>query len=79
MGALPRVRVHVLGIRQKFTRAYRPQTNSRAERFIQSALREWAYGYAYANSEPRCATWPLWNHRARLRLLAHAPLDSVVA
>ncbi len=40
----------------------RLQTNSRVERFIQSALRESAYGYAYANSEPRCATWPLWNH-----------------
>ncbi|KAF7961633.1 integrase [Cupriavidus sp. UYMU48A] len=30
-----------LGIRHKFTRAYRPQTNGKAERFIQSALREW--------------------------------------
>jgi transposase InsO family protein len=28
-----------LGIRQKFTRAYRPQTTGKAERFIQSALR----------------------------------------
>ena len=33
-----------LGIRHKFTRVYRPQTNGKAERFIQSALREWAYG-----------------------------------
>ena len=33
-----------LGITHKFTRAYRPQTNGKAERFIQSALREWAYG-----------------------------------
>ncbi|PJK14795.1 hypothetical protein CO613_03695 [Lysobacteraceae bacterium NML07-0707] len=32
------------GIVQKFTRAYRPQSNGKAERFIQSALREWAYG-----------------------------------
>lgn len=30
-----------LGIAHKFTRAYRPQTNGKAERFIQSALREW--------------------------------------
>lgn len=29
-----------LGIRDKFTRAYRPPTNGKAERFIQSALRE---------------------------------------
>lgn len=36
-----------LGIRHKFTRAYRPQTNGKAERFIQSALSEWAYGCSY--------------------------------
>lgn len=40
----------------------RPQTNGKAERFIQSALREWAYGHAYANSEQRRAALPLWNH-----------------
>ncbi|MBN9342454.1 MAG: transposase [Comamonadaceae bacterium] len=51
-----------LGITQKFTRAYRPQTNGKAERFIQSALREWAYGHTYANSDQRRATLPLWNH-----------------
>ena len=41
------------GISQKFTRAYRPQTNGKAERFIQSALREWAYVRHYLNSEER--------------------------
>lgn len=51
-----------LGIKQKFTRAYRPQTNGKAERFIQSALREWAYGRPYATSEARCAALPVWNH-----------------
>ena len=51
-----------LGISQKFTRAFRPQTNGKAERFIQSALREWAYGRAYANSEERRAALPTWNH-----------------
>ena len=51
-----------LGITQKFTRAYRPQTNGKAERFIQSALREWAYGHTYANSEQRRAALPVWNH-----------------
>ena len=51
-----------LGIKQKFTRAYRPQTNGKAERFIQSALREWAYGRAYASSEVRRAALPAWNH-----------------
>ena len=51
-----------LGIAQKFTRAYRPQTNGKAERFIQSALREWAYGRSYENSEQRRAALPAWNH-----------------
>ena len=51
-----------LGIKQKFTRAYRPQTNGKAERFIQSALREWAYGRPYATSEARRSALPVWNH-----------------
>jgi transposase InsO family protein len=51
-----------LSIKQKFTRAYRPQTNGKAERFIQSALREWAYGRAYATSEVRRAALPVWTH-----------------
>ena len=51
-----------LGIKQKFTRAYRPQTNGKAERFIQSALREWAYGRAYVTSDARRAALPAWNH-----------------
>jgi transposase InsO family protein len=32
-----------LDIRHSFTRPYRPQTNGKAERFIQTCLREWAY------------------------------------
>ena len=51
-----------LRISQKFTRAYRPQTNGKAERFIQSALREWAYGRPYASSEQRRSLLPTWNH-----------------
>lgn len=51
-----------LKISQKFTRAYRPQTNGKAERFIQSALREWAYGHAYHHSDQRRAALPIWNH-----------------
>lgn len=50
------------GIAQKFTRAFRPQTNGKAERFIQSALREWAYGRAYGHSDERRAALPHWNH-----------------
>ena len=51
-----------LGIAQKFTRAYRPQTNGKAERFVQSVLREWAYGRTYANSDQRNRALPVWNH-----------------
>ena len=51
-----------LGITQKFTRAYRPQTNGKAERFIQSALREWAYGRIYETSDQRRSALPVWNH-----------------
>ena len=50
------------GISKKFTRPYRPQTNGKAERFIQSALREWAYGWAYANSDERARALPAWQH-----------------
>jgi transposase InsO family protein len=51
-----------LGIRHKFTRAYRPQTNGKAERFIQSALREWAYGFTYRNSAQRTEALDHWIH-----------------
>jgi len=45
------------------TRPYRPQTNGKAERFIQTALREWAYGRAYRHSRERLAHLPEWLHR----------------
>ena len=51
-----------LGIRHQFTRAYRPQTNGKAERFIQSALREWAYGFSYQNSQQRTEALDHWIH-----------------
>jgi transposase InsO family protein len=44
-----------LGLRQIFTRRYTPRTNGKAERFIQTALREWAYARAYHNSDQRSA------------------------
>ena len=51
-----------LGIVHRFTRAYRPQTNGKAERFIQSALREWAYGWTYQNSKQRTDALASWQH-----------------
>jgi transposase InsO family protein len=52
-----------LGIKHSFTRPYRPQTNGKAERFIQTALREWAYVRSYANHHERAKAWLPWLHR----------------
>ena len=38
-----------LGLRHIRTRPHRPRTNGKAERFIQTMLREWAYAVAYSN------------------------------
>lgn len=43
--------------------ASRPHADSQAERFIQTALREWAYAQAYQNSDQRTAELPNWLHR----------------
>jgi len=51
-----------LQIKHSFTRPYRPQTNGKAERFIQSAIREWAYGIPYNHSKERTAMLERWNH-----------------
>lgn len=44
------------------TRPYTPRTNGKAERFIQTALREWAYAYRYDSSEQRAAHLLPWLH-----------------
>ena len=51
-----------IALKHRFTRPYRPQTNGKAERFIQSALREWAYGFVYNNSLERANMLKEWNH-----------------
>jgi transposase InsO family protein len=42
-----------LGLKLLFTKPYTPQTNGKAERFIQTALREWAYATAFEHSDQR--------------------------
>jgi len=51
-----------LGLGQRFTRIYRPQTNGKAERFIQTMLREWAYARTYQTSDERTAQLEPWLH-----------------
>jgi transposase InsO family protein len=52
-----------LAIKHIRTKPYTPQTNGKAERFIQTALREWAYATAFETSDQRRAELPLWLHR----------------
>ena len=51
-----------LGARHLTTRPYRPRTNGKAERFIQTALREWLYGRPYPSSADRATAMPAWLH-----------------
>jgi len=51
-----------LGIRHLRTKPYTPRTNGKAERFIQTALREWAYASAYRSSAQRTAALGRWIH-----------------
>ncbi len=52
-----------LGLKHVRTKPYTPKTNGKAERFIQTALREWAYAQAYPTSDRRGEELPIWLHR----------------
>jgi transposase InsO family protein len=52
-----------LGLKHRFTRPYTPRTNGKAERFIQTALREWAYARAYDSSQHRNRDLLPWLHQ----------------
>ena len=52
-----------LGIRHIKTRPYTPKTNGKAERFVQTSLREWAYARPYISSAQREAALQPFLHR----------------
>ena len=66
-----------LGIRHLRTRAYRPQTNGKAERFIRTMLGGWAYGAIYGSSRERTAALDGWlwhyNHHRRHSAIGRQP------
>lgn len=71
-----------LGARHKRTRPFRPQTNGKAERFIQTILREWAYGRAYQSTVERATALPVFvdfynRRRPHTALGGRSPIDVV--
>jgi transposase InsO family protein len=70
--------VRELQLRHKIIRPYRPQTNGKAERFIQTMLREWAYARVYRSNEERQEAFAKWlhyynHHRPHTALGGHPP------
>jgi transposase InsO family protein len=68
------------GIRHKRTRPYTPRTNGKAERFIQTSLREWLYASPYESSAQRTAAMPAWlcdynNRRPHAALRGKPPIS----
>ena len=51
-----------LAIKHRFTQPYTPRTNGKAERFIRTAMEEWAYARTYQNSAERSAQLLPWIH-----------------
>lgn len=71
-----------LGARHKRTRPWRPQTNGKAERFIQTLINEWAYARPYGSNEERSAALPAFvdfynRTRPHTALRGRSPLDVV--
>jgi transposase InsO family protein/transposase len=81
-GSAYRAAIHALacralGLRHLRTRAYRPQTNGKAERFIRTMLGGWAYGAIYGTNRERTAALDGWlwtyNHRRRHAAIGRQP------
>ena len=72
------------GLRHLRTRPYTPRTNGKAERFIQTLLREWAYRRAYPSSRQRTEALPAWLYyynweRRHGALRGRPPISRLVA
>jgi transposase InsO family protein len=69
-----------LALKHHYTRPYTPRTNGKAERFIQTCLREWAYARAYGHSRQRHNALPSWLHgynwhRPHMSLAGQTPVS----
>ena len=51
-----------LGLKRLYPRPYTPRTNGKAERFIQTLLRKWAYARTYQDADHRARHLPAWLH-----------------
>ena len=71
-----------LNLQRRYTRPYTPRTNGKAERFIQTALREWAYARAFNHSSQRASDLPRWLHgynwhRPHMSLAGQPPISRI--
>jgi transposase InsO family protein len=70
------------GLRHIRTRPYTPRTNGKAERFIQSSLREWAYAHPFDSSAARANAMQTWidtynHHRPHAALNGKPPISRI--
>lgn len=72
-----------IGAAHKMTRRNRPQTNGKAEAFIKTSLREWAYAQLYETNQQRLEALPVWldyynHHRTHTELKDRTPMSALV-
>lgn len=73
-----------IGAKHKLTARRRPQTNGKAEAFIKTSLREWAYAEFYPTNQDRLDALPLWldlynNHRTHTQINDRTPMAVLVS
>ena len=71
------------GLKHKRTRPYTPKTNGKAERFIQTSIREWAYATPFQSSADRSRAMHPWLHayntlRPHSALKGKSPLSRII-